>query len=291
MPILKNNNPFVTVIFSKDRPMQLDLCLTTNEKYCVEKSIRNEVVIYKTSNNRYEECYEKVKQEHPNVQFIKENNFKTDLIETLKKKKYVLFLADDCIFTRKYSIDIISSFLDICDGVLAFSLRLGENTEVCYLIREKNDIPYMQTLGNNISAFSWRQARSGDFSHPLELSGSIYRVKQIKPILESLDYSTPNSLKSLLSNLTASFNNVQFLLCYNTSPVFCNPINRVQVENNNRVGSNPNYSVEKLLDLYEQGFRINDDIFDGMISNGTQMEKGFQFYNISQVVQGDVCEP
>lgn len=289
MQVTKNNNPFVTIIFSKDRPMQLDLTLATNEKYCIEKNIRNEIVIYKTSNDEYEECYKKVEQEHPQTQFLKETNFKIDLLESLKKKKYVLFIVDDCIFTRKYSIETISTFLNICEGALGFSLRLGQNTEICYPIREKNDMPYMQAIGNNISAFSWKQGSRGDFSYPLEVSSSIYRVKQLKPLLENLAYNTPNSLEWLLSNSTASFNNIQFLLCYNTSPAFCNPVNRVQIDNTvNRTGTNPEYSIKNLLDLYKQGYRINPDTFDGIISNGAHMEAEFQFYNINQVVQGAI---
>jgi hypothetical protein len=280
---MKNSLPFVTVIFSKNRPMQLDLLLTTNEKYCIEKNVRNEIVIYKATDERYEEAYKKVEQEHPNVQFLKETNFKEDLLETLKKKRYVLFLVDDCIFTRRYSIDKISSFLDICEGAIGFSLRLGQNTEICYPIREKNDMPYMQTLGNNISAFSWKQGGRGDFSYPLELSSSVYRVKQLRPLLESLDYNTPNSLEWLLSNALPNFNNMQFLLCYNTSPAFCNPINKVQTENNNRVGRNPDYSLGHLLELYEKGYRINPQSFDGFISNGCHQEVDLEIYHPGKI--------
>ena len=270
--LAQNNNPFVTVIFSKDRPMQLSLTLTTNEKQCVEKNARNEIVIYKASNERYENAYQQVAKEHPTVQFLKEKTFKLDLYECIKKKKYVLFVVDDCIFTKKYSTSTISSFIDICDGVLGFSLRLGTNTKLCYPLYIENNIPYMQKIGDNIYGFSWKEAGAGDFSYPLELSSSVYRVQDIKPIIEGLHYTNPNQLEWVMYNYISRLTHKSFLLCYETSPAFCNPINRVQSENNNRVGLNPDYSVENLLTLYEQGYRINDDLFDGFISNGAHQE-------------------
>jgi hypothetical protein len=275
--MIPTSNTFVTIIFSKDRPMQLDLTLSTNARHCSEKNARNEIVIYKTSNNDFENAYQQVANEHPAVQFLKEDSFKDNLLECINKKRYVMFVVDDCIFTRAYSINRIASFLDICDGVLGFSLRLGKNTDVCYPIREKNDIPYILMLSKEIGAFSWRQAGKGDFSYPLELSSSVYRVKDLKPLLEGLNYNTPNSLEWLLSNSTHVFNYLQFLLCYETSPAFCNPINKVQTENNNRVGTKPEYSIENLLKLYRDGHRINPESFDGFISNGAHMETELTF--------------
>lgn len=280
---MQTKNDTITIIFSKDRPLQLDLTLTTNKKHCLEGNIRNEFVIYKANDERYEKAYQQVAREHPAVQFIKEDNFKLDLLESIKRRKYVMFLVDDCIFTRKYSFNKIVSLLDICDGVLGFSLRLGYNTKICYPIRAENDIPYIQMLGTNIGAFSWRQAGLGDFSYPLEVSSSVYRVEDIKPLLENLAYNTPNSLEWVLSNSVTSFNHLQFLLCYETSPAFCNPINRVQTENNNRVGVNPKYSIENLITLYEAGYRIDPKIFDGFTSNGCHQEADIDFYNIKDI--------
>jgi hypothetical protein len=267
----------VTIIFSKDRPMQLSLTLDTNKKYCVEKNARNEIVIWTASTDQYAGAYQQVIKEHPDVVFIKEANFKEQVIDLMKRQRYIMFLVDDCIFTRQYSLSTISSFLDICDGVLGFSLRLGYNTKICYPIREENEIPYMQELGHNVCAFSWRQATKGDFSYPLEISSSIYRGKDIKPLLEGLPFDGPNSLEWAMSQSANYFRHMQFLLCYRASPAFCNPVNKVQTTNNNRVGTNPKYSTENLLNLYEEGYRINPDIFEGFISNGAHQEAELEF--------------
>lgn len=281
MPITPSNNPFVTVIFSKNRPMQLDLTLTSNKKYCIEKEIRNECVIYKATDEHYEKAYQQVAKEHPSVKFIKETNFKLNLYNCLKRKEYVLFVVDDCIFTNKYSLNTIKINLDICNGVLGFSLRLGNNTKFCYPLKIENQIPYMQSLGKNIYAFNWKEAGEGDFSYPLEVSSSIYRITDIKPIIEGIHYSNPNSLEWILYNYVPNLVRRPFLLSYDISVAFCNPINRVQTENSvNRVGSNPNYTIESLLELYEQGYRIDVNKFDGFVSNGAHQEVDLSFIKI-----------
>lgn len=277
MPITPSNNPFVTVIFSKNRPMQLDLTLTSNEKCCIEKEIRNEQVIYKATDENFEKAYQQVAKEHPLVKFIKETNFKLNLYNCLKKKEYVLFVVDDCIFTNKYSLNTIKINLDICNGVLGFSLRLGNNTKFCYPLNIENKIPYMQSLGKDIYAFNWKEAGEGDFSYPLEVSSSIYRIADIKPIIEGIHYSNPNQLEWVMYNYIPSLIKKPFLLCYETSIAFCNPVNRIQEENNNRVGINPNYSIENLLNLYNDGYRIDYNLFDKFISNGCHQEKDLDF--------------
>jgi hypothetical protein len=267
----------VTVIVSLDRPLQLDLTLTTYEKYTLNRNKRNEYVIYKASNERYEKAYSQVAEEHPDIKFIKENGFKSNLYNCIKNKDFVLFVVDDCIFTRKYSIRNVCVLLETYQGTLGFSLRLGNNTKFCYPLNIENDIPQIQPLGGGVQAFSWKEAGAGDFSYPLEVSSSVYRVENIKPIIEGLTYTNPNTLEWVMYNYIPRLINKPFLLCYETSPAFCNPINKVQTENNNRAGLNPEYSAENLLVLYEQGYRINYEFFDGFISNGAHQEVDLTF--------------
>jgi len=275
MPIAKNN--IVTVIFSKDRPLQLDTTLTTYEKYSLQRNINNEFIIYKASNDRFEKAYKQVAKEHPNFKFIKETTFKLNLYECLKNKKYILFVVDDCIFTKQYSFKDICMYLDICEGTLGLSLRLGNNTKYCYPFGIENDMPYMQTVGGNLQAFNWRESKQGDFAYPLEVSSSVYRVSDIKPIIEGIHYSNPNQLEWVMYNYVPRLVNKPFLLCYETSVAFCNPINKIQEENNNRRGVNPNYSIENLLVLYEAGYRTNNDLFDGFVSTGAHQEVDIDF--------------
>jgi len=280
----KNNfktQSFVTVIFSYNRPMQLDLTLSTYEKYTIQRNIGSEFVIYKTSDERYENAYKQVAKEHPAIKFIKESTFKLNLYNCLKGKKYIMFVVDDCIFTKVYSLKDICLFLDVCEGTLGFSLRLGSNTTYCYPLRIENNIPYLQPIGERMRVFSWKEAGQGDFSYPLEVSSSVYRIDDIKPIVEGIHYSNPNQLEWVMYNYIPNLTNKQFLLCYENSVAFCAPINRVQTENNNRVGINPNYLIENLLELYEKGYRMNSMQFGGFTSNGCHQEVEFEFIQLN----------
>lgn len=273
----KHPDSEITIIFSKNRPLQLDLTLTSNEIFCKDRKIGNEVILYKATTERFEIAYRQVAKEHPNTIFIKEEEFKRDLLALLDRRHYVLFIVDDCVFTHPYSLDTICTFLDICEGVLGFSLRLGSNTKICYPIAKENSIPYMQAMGNGINAFSWKEAGEGDFSYPLEVSSSAYRYDDLKLLLESLPYTNPNTLEWMLSLSTQYFSHKQFMLCFENSVAFCNPINRVEPGNTNRSGINPRYSTENLLNLYEAGYRIDYTMFENFVSNGAHQEVDIDF--------------
>jgi len=275
-------NDIVTVIFSKDRPLQLDLTLTTYEKYTTHRNTKHEYVIYKASDERFEKTYKQVAKEHPNIKFIKETTFKVNLYECMKGKKYVLFIVDDCIFTKKYSMENVCSKLDICEGALGFSLRLGANTKYCYSLNVDNTIPVMQFIGEDVVGFSWKSSSLDDFSYPLEVSSSIYRIQDIKPIIEGIHYSNPNQLEWVMYNYIPQLVRRPFLLSFEISVAFCNPINRIQVENDNRVGVNPCYSIENLLILYEAGYRINHLPFDDFTSSACHQEVDIDFIKLSE---------
>jgi len=266
---------FVTVYFSKDRPMQLDLVLTTNQKNCLEWENQEEVVLYKTSNQRFEDAYSKVMADHPSVRFLKETNFKKDLVKLLKDKEFVLFVVDDTIFLKKYSLDTAALLLDTIKNALGYSLRLGKNTDYCYPMRRPNFIPPLQVYSQNICQYDWTKVHTGDFGYPLEVSSSIYRVGDLLHLLKTSDYGSPNSLEWQLSLSLQKFRHLNMLLCCETSVAFANPVNKVQEENNNRFGGNPAYSQETLLELYEKGGTINPETFYEFVPNGCHQEMIF----------------
>lgn len=263
---------FIAVYMSRDRPLQLDLTLSTNQLQCGEWNILNEVVIYKSSSEEYEKAYQTVSKEHSAVRFFKEEDFKKDLLFCLRDKKYVVFIVDDCIFTDKYSLDAIQTALKISEDVLGFSLRLGKNTTKCYPTSKDNVMPNFTIPFDSIMRWKWDSIAEGDFSYPLEVSSSIYRIKDIMPLLENCDYNTPNSLEWIMSINTNFFKNKPYLLCYENSVAFCNPVNKIQTENNNRHGTDERYSIPALLKIFQSGGRLSAEFFNGFISNGCHME-------------------
>ena len=283
----------VTIYFSKDRPLQLDLALTSNQKKSVDWDFQQEVVIYKASDERYEKAYQRVAQEHSSVTFILQKNFKSDLLGALKGFKYLLLVVDDNIFTSEYSLNEIVNSLENVRYTLGFSLRLGNNTQVCYPIAKVNDMPTLRHLSGNFSdiefeehedindtcSFNWTSSQVGDFGYPLEVSSSVYRIKDLIQLLSLLPFDTPNSLEWGLSCNAQHFAHfTPLMLCYEKSIAFCDPLNKVQTENNNRAGMDQKYSLLSLLKIFEDGGRIDYEPFDNFISNGCHQEVDFAFY-------------
>ncbi len=261
----------IFLCFSKDRPLQLDLCLKTAKKQCEDWEKLKKTIIYKASTPRYSKAYLRLKKEHPDIEFIKEKDFKTDLLCAIENYRYIFFCVDDTVFTNKFNVEEASIVLDSPQlELLGFSLRLGKNTEWCFSHGLYNYMPTFIGITPNISKANWTLTGFGDFSYPLELSSSIYKKETIFPVLEKAEYENPNGLEwKMYVNLFyfTKHNNIAF---YKVSVAFSNPINKVQEFNPraNRAGENIDYSPEKLLELFEEGKRIDNDPFDGFVSNG-----------------------
>jgi len=261
---------FIIIIFSKNRSLQLDLCIKTLKRNC--KDIQNINVLYSCDSARHQLSYNTLEKEHPDIIFHNEQNFKKDVLSLLKDTKNVMFVCDDCIFTNKFSLKEIDELLEKHSKAIGFSLRLGTNTQYCYPLDMHQECPPCIKIKDNILMFGWNTAE-GDYGYPLELSSSIYRTLDIEPILQNLSYNNPNQMESALAqNAFCFFPTRPVILCYETSVAFCDPLNKVQDFNNNRHSSNIEYSADLLLTKFENGGTIIEDKFNGFISNGCHQE-------------------
>jgi len=266
-------NDVVTLIFSKDRPLQLDLTLNTYKRFSIDKEYGEPIVLYTTSNNEFEKAYDNLKEEHPEVKFLRETIFKENVINTLSDSKYLMFVVDDCIFTDSFSLKDIIRELESNKKYLGFSLRLGKNTTYCYPLDIQNTIPYFSTLENSMISFDWSKHGQGDFYYPLEVSSSIYRVGDIKSIIKLFYFSNPNFLEHGLASSISLMLDKPFLLCYEKSRAFCNPVNLVQtVSSTAKRATRFSYSPKELLEKYKAGLRINSKNFEGFTPKGCHDE-------------------
>ncbi len=278
----------VVVIFSKNRAMQLTLCLETLFEHC------NDILDVSTINVLYKvdpphrESYEIVKKEFPQVNFIEEVNFKEDLLKIVlphesniswgsvppymglnnENNPYmVVFLTDDSVFTADFSMEEVISTLVENKDCLGFSLRLGKNTRHCYPYNCEQKVPEMENVKDTIYKFNWQEAEY-DFAYSLELSSSAFRLIDVVAVLISSDYSNPNFLESNMDQFSKFYRNNKLnpnLLCFETSVAFSNPLNRVNSSHPNRSG---NVSEDRLMELFMEGYRIDGTLFDDFISNG-----------------------
>ena len=261
-------NRNVAIIFSRNRSLQCDLLLKSLYNCIDDFSILDVKIIYKATNIRFENAYFTLASEWQNVEFIKETNFKNNLIEAIKEYDHILFLVDDTVIINRFDLDEITKLLDNHTSILGFSLRLGKNTNYCFSCNTWQDIPPMENITKDISKYYWVFSRL-DFWYVLEVSSSVYRVKDILGIIEDKEFINPNQLEDkLFFNLGKFCCLKPRMACYNQSVAFANPVNQTTITNkSNRTGTDEKYSIEKLLELYEKGMRIRSDQFYGLVTN------------------------
>lgn len=194
-----------------------------------------------------------------------------------KKDQFLLFLVDDNIFTRDFSLKTVIHHLQNQPNTLGFSLRLGKNTTYCYALDSVQSIPTFSVLDDNVLLYRWPEGEY-DFAYPLEISSSVYRTKQIFPLLLRLMFSNPNTLEGGIAAQAPEFRKkLPYLLTFEISVAFCNPINIVQRVMDNNAGNKSIYSASSLSQLFNSGKRVDVNAFNQFISNGCHQEVDLAF--------------
>jgi len=255
------------VIFSKDRPLQLDLCLNSLQINMVGKVDVD--VIYNTSSSAFQNGYKKLEESYSNVNFIHEKDFQKDFENSIDKTDFVMFAVDDAVFCRKFDINKICSSIE--KNLLGFSLRLGRNITYCYPFSCHQAQPIFENVSADILKFYWPNC-TYDFRYPMEVSSSIYSTALVKTILDGQEYKCPNQLEDSFYKNPYKFAHLPYLGCYNYSVAFSNPINKVQTLNDNKSGGKESYSKESLLKLFETGYRIDPAVFSSFVPTSPHQE-------------------
>jgi len=267
----------VGIIFSKNRALQLDATLRSFFLHCRDAHAVDFVVIYTTSNAAFERQYHSLRNEYPRIRFVREADFRSDLISALTGYEQVLFLVDDNLFIEDFSItEAIACFNDKADAI-GFSLRLGKNITYSYMMNRNHEMPGFQIVRNNILGFDWTSV-AGGFGYPLEVSSSIYRVSDMLHLLKKAGFNNPNTLEAVLDQGKMAYKDAKHeLLCFDRAVTFCNPANKVQSVFENRSGSAADYSPERLGELYEQGYRVDVQRYSGFATDAYHKEVDLHF--------------
>jgi len=242
-------------------------------------------VLYTTSDEFHAKQYAQLLKEykkHSSFQFVHEEDFRSDTLALLAPYDYVLFLVDDNIFVRDFSLSDAVGILEKHLDIIGFSLRLGKNTQYCYTLNNNQRFPEFEPLGQGILKHQWTTAEY-DFGYPLELSSSIYRVEDILTFFSQLPFKNPNTLEALMDNNKAIFQAAKpYLACYEQSVTFCAPVNIVQSAWTNRISGRMDYSPENLAKLFGEGFRIDVSAFNSFVPNACHQEVELHFTDSNQ---------
>lgn len=305
----------IGIIFSRDRAFQLDGTLRSLLWHCQDTNVLELFILYKATSEKHMRQYEQLKKQYTakNIRFLAERSFKEDILKLLftpslslweqsrtylsgrlgewfghpfsvlmpfGRENTILFLVDDNIFVRAFRLAEVTAALDANSTVLGFSLRLGPNTSYCYPLDQQQTPPDFRPVNDHVLEYHWGGAE-GDFGYPLEVSSSIYRIKELLPLLVIMPYTNPNQLEAQLARRAKKFRRkAPLLACFRQSVTFCNPVNRVQTVLNNRVGSNQEFSNENLANMFDADYRLDVDAYKDFVPVSCHQEVDLTFRKV-----------
>jgi hypothetical protein len=251
-----------TIVFSRDRPAQLDLCLRSIRAHLPD--LAPVTVIHRSSGPAFADGYELCRAQHPEVTFVAETDFRRQVLALLASSGSHLatFLCDDDVAFRAPNLGLVRAMMDIWPTILCFSLRLGANTTQCYSLRKSQEAPPTDTGKTRSGAsrhWSWRGAE-GDWGYPGSLDGHIWRREQVLTLISSrTNWGSPNELEDAL-NQACQTALLPEMASFAQSCLTGVPVNSVQSSHDtNRHGERFHADPRTINDRYLQGARLSLD--------------------------------
>ncbi|MEK0337142.1 MAG: hypothetical protein QQN41_06895 [Nitrosopumilus sp.] len=273
-----------SIIFSKNRALQLRAVLDSFFLNCRDSKDVDIVVLYKVTSKSHSQQYQVLKEIFKKIVFIEENRLLEQLIGATKKYEYVLLQVDDTIFTNSFLLSEVRSALQENSDALGFSLRLGSNTTYCYNHKSNQRVPEFLQITDTIVKYQWSGAQL-DFGYPLEVSSSVYRTRDVMPIwLKNVNVNVPhvvNYIEDVMNRIRGKFANAfPYLLCYKQSVAFSNPMNGVSTLPKNwniPVWGDERFSVDTLMKAFDLGYKMNVSKLVGFTTNSCHQEVELEF--------------
>ncbi len=252
--LLDDNNSLMSVVFSKDRAMQLHAFLKSYFENVANYSPI--FILYKASDDRHKASYLTLETEFKSkgAYFIEELNFRKQLIELLQNEQYgkVIFFVDDMIVTHTLDFSVIKE-VDTNNYILALSR--GKDLTYSMVLEKTLVLPNFEKYNQELYSFDWNYTEEySDWTFPLGVSGYMFGRKQMLAMLLSIDFKAPNTFEWALQVFIEHFITKKGL-CTLHATCACVHANLVQTE-----GTSPDlgtFSVGELLDKWEEGKRID----------------------------------
>lgn len=271
------------IVFSKDRPMQLDGLLYSLRKHA--HGVGAIHVIYAASDPRYLNAYDQVRSIHDELalSFHGEaagSEFASLLRNVLNgvESRTMYFLVDDIVMVR--DIDL-RAYASLARSDLIPSMRLGRNISESYMTQSSLRRPHFRPISfrdsvegehvleklGPLGAWRW-STEDGDWAYPLSVDGNVFLTSVMRTLVSQLEFSSPNTLEAEMQVKLRSFVKA-WGVCRQLSAVVNLPINRVQTEFDNRFGG---VHQDQLLDLWLDGYRFDVDALSGIVNKSVHQE-------------------
>jgi hypothetical protein len=257
------------IVFSKDRPLQLEALLRGLHDLTTAADAGPIHVLHLASAPLFERGYELLQASFPDVRFVREQRFDEDLRRILDGLDCVTFLVDDAVFYRPFDWRAAYETVEGRGDILGFSLRLGLN--LSRSIRSALPPfawPETTPLGRSgelpgggpedeILALAWsRHPKNLDLHTPLEVSSSCFRTATVLALLDGQEIANPNMLELTLDAQKSRLRE-RPVAFFRKSVSYCLPVNAVQDMFSNLVMQDDDYTPAALGQHFLDGFRFN----------------------------------
>lgn len=284
-------NVISNIVFSKNRPLQLDAYLESLYR-CLASELIKTYILYKVE--LFEEEYALLFQKYPQCVVVKEDDFFSNFLSILSdvNTKYVLFGVDDVVYFDSVDFEVIEEcFTKFDEDIFGFSLRFGEQS-----IRDSND-PIGETViaGQTVYRIDWRQGRTPTTRYPFELCSTIYPTALVRRVIDSVmnnnpvikklfspssalvkAFGTMISARSILKSFGYFFNpntleswscrwcqnhseQLPGFLYFQNQCASAIQVNMVNVTQRKILDGSAEHTVEALSEYYRQGYRLDVD--------------------------------
>ena len=182
------------IVFTKNRPLQLDGYLESLYRYFPPEIIQT-YIIYKEE--LFGEQYDLLFQEFPGCLVVREKDFHSDFLKVLAQidTKFILFGIDDVVYFDSVDFEVIDeTFARYAGKIFGFSLRFSREN----IVNTGDSIYESIVAGQTVYNINWTQGRTSTTRYPFELCATVYPTELVKKVINSTMSSNP-VIKSLFS--------------------------------------------------------------------------------------------
>jgi hypothetical protein len=245
--------------------MQLDGFLQSVEQQA-PRLFTSVTVIYKPTLHLFEEAYAELESAWPAVRWIRETEFREDVVAGIGPDNTTVFHTDDDVYFRS------PGRIDLRQKEACFSLRLGLNTTYCYPLDVQEQLVGASIQDDRV-AWNWRTQGPGAYSYPLALNGHVFRTRDVEGWFERASYANPNELEASLQEFKDEVE--PRMASFRHSIVVSIPANLVNETYANRHGNFAN--IEELNERFLAGERIDVGAMDFSSMRACHQEIPFVF--------------
>lgn len=278
----KNSRKYEIIIFSYNRPLQLNTLLKSLSKLFDPRIKIN--ILYRTNSEIIKNCYKKLicNFKSKKINFIQQNgDFKKSLLDLLNKIKKetseeldLLFFVDDQILFKKVKIESLNKLSKLAP---ISTLRIGLNTRWSYNLNKKQNLKAYKYKVEENCIYWYPKFIRDDISYIFSFDGSTIPLGLFANFSKYLHYRGPNSLETSMN-----YGDIIYKILKQKVSSFCEQrvvnvvISTVQNETTNRGRF---ININKLNDLFIKNWELKldrkkIDTFDSPhIENGYILQK------------------